>query len=66
MEILNSKNFSILLHTDWHPGKGDSVKENSIIDSALFNKRIRIHKILTISLTVSIIVIFISAIIFIS
>ena len=66
MKSPNFENFSSLLHTDWHPEKGDFVKENSLKDSALFNKRIRKHNITAITLSILIGVLFIAAIIFLS
>ena len=66
MKSPNFENFSSLLHTDWHPEKGDFVKENSLKDSALFNQRIRKHNITAIALTVLIGVVFIAAIIILS
>ncbi|MCF6269299.1 MAG: hypothetical protein L3J41_06305 [Melioribacteraceae bacterium] len=66
MRTSNFEKFSSLLHTDWHPEKGDFIKENSLRDSAQFNQRIRKHTILAISLTAFIAVVFVAAIIFVS
>ncbi len=66
MKTSNFEKFSSLLHTDWHPGKGDFIKENSLKDSAQFNQRIRKHTTLAISLTAFIVVIFVVAIVFVS
>jgi uncharacterized ion transporter superfamily protein YfcC len=66
MKNIKIDNFSSLLHTDWHPEKGDFVKENSLQDSAQFNNRIKKHNILAISLVVAIIVVFSVAIVVVS
>ncbi len=66
MKNSNFENFSSLLHTDWHPEKGDFVKENSLSDSAQFNKRLRNHNILVGSLIGGIILIFVVAIVLLS
>ena len=66
MKNSNFENFSSLLHTDWHPEKGDFSKENSLKDSAQFNDRLREHNILAISLGIGIVIIFVAAIIFLS
>jgi len=66
MKSSNFENFSSLLHTDWHPEKGDFVKENSINDSTQFNDRLRKHNITVISLSVLIVLIFGAAIIILS
>ncbi len=66
MKNSNFENFSSLLHTDWHPEKGDFVKENSLSDSAQFNKRLRNHNILVSSLIVGIVLIFLAAIVLLS
>jgi hypothetical protein len=66
MKSPNFENFSSLLHTDWHPEKGDFVKENSLKDSAQFNQRIKNHNITAISLTALIAVVFTATIIFLS
>ena len=66
MKSSNFEKFSSLLHTDWHPEKGDFVKENSLRDSAQFNQRIRKHNITVISLIVFIAVVFIAAIVILS
>lgn len=66
MKSSNFENFSSLLHTDWHPDKGDFIKENSLRDSAQFNQRIKKHNILAISLAAFIVVVFVAAIIFVS
>ena len=66
MKTSNFENFSSLLHTDWHPEKGDFVKENSLRDSAQFNQRIRKHNITVISLSVLIAIVFIAALVILS
>ncbi len=66
MKSTNFENFSSLLHTDWHPEKGDFVKENSLRDSAQFNSRIKKHNILAISLTALIVVVFAATIVIFS
>ena len=66
MKSSNFENFSSLLHTDWHPEKGDFVKENSLKDSAQFNQRIRKHNITAISLSVLILLVFVAAIVILS
>ncbi len=66
MKNSNFEHFSSLLHTDWHPEKGDFVKENSLNDSAQFNKRLRNHNILIGALIGGIILIFVAAILFLS
>lgn len=66
MKNSNLGSFNSLLHTDWHPEKGDFSKENSLNDSAQFNDRLRKHNILAISLAVSIIIVFAAAIVFLS
>ena len=66
MKSPNFENFSSLLHTDWHPEKGDFVKENSLKDSAQFNQRIRKHNITAIALTLLIGVVFVAAIVILS
>lgn len=66
MKSSNFENFSSLLHTDWHPEKGDFIKENSLRDSAQFNQRIRKHNITVISLSVLIVIVFIAAIVVLS
>ena len=66
MKSPNFENFSSLLHTDWHPDKGDFVKENSLQDSEQFKNRMRKYNILAVSLTISIIVVFVAAIVILS
>jgi|GEM_PF-3091551 len=66
MKNSNFENFSSLLHTDWHPDKGDFVKENSLQDSEQFKNRMRKYNILAVSLTISIIVVFVAAIVILS
>ena len=62
MKSSKFENFSSLLHTDWHPDKGDFVKENSLQDSAQFNSRIKKHNIMVGSLIAAIVLVFIGAI----
>jgi len=64
MKTSNFENFSSLLHTDWHPEKGDFEKENSQKDSELFKGKIRRQNILAISLTLFIAIAFSVAIVF--
>jgi len=66
MKNSNFEKHSSLLHTDWHPEHGDFPKENSLNDSAQFNDRLKKHNILSISLGVGILVLFVAAIIFLS
>ena len=66
MKTSNFEKFSSLLHTDWHPEKGDFIKENSINDSTQFNDRLRKHNFTVISLSVLIAIIFITAIVILS
>ncbi len=66
MKSPNFENFSSLLHTDWHPDKGDFVKENSLQESEQFKNRMRQYNILAVSLTISIIVVFVAAIVILS
>jgi len=66
MKTSNFENFSSLLHTDWHPEKGDFIKENSINDSTLFNDRLRKHNVTVISLSVFIAIVFIATIVILS
>ena len=60
---MKSSNFNSLLHTDWHPEKGDFDKENSQKDSEQFKEKIRRQNILAISLTVFIVIAFLIAIV---
>lgn len=66
MKNSNFENFNSLLHTDWHPEQGDFVKENSLQDSEQFKNRMRQYNILAVSLTISIIVVFVAAIVILS
>ncbi len=66
MKNLDLGKFSSLLHTDWHPEKGDFVKENSLSDSAQFNKKVRNRNIFIGSLISGIIIVFILAIVILS
>ena len=66
MKTSNFENFSSLLHTDWHPEKGDFVKNNSLNDSAQLRKRIQKHNIVVGSLIATIFVVLIGAVIFFS
>jgi len=55
-----------LLHTDWRPENGDFIKENSLQDSEQFKNRIRKHNIIAVSLAISIIIVFLTAIVILS
>ena len=66
MKNSNLDKFTSLLHTDWHPEKGDFIKENSLNDSAQFNKRLRNRNIMVGSLIGGIILVFIIAILVLS
>lgn len=66
MKDLNFKEFSTLLHTDWHPKKGDFVKEHSLNDSAQFKERMRKRNIIIGSLVAGIMLVFAIAIIVLS
>ena len=66
MKSSNFENFSSLLHTDWHPEKGDFVKNNSLNDSALLRKKIQTHNVVVSSLIVVLLTVLIGAIIFFS
>ncbi len=66
MKNSNLEKFSSLLHTDWHPEKGDFIKENSLSDSAQFNKRLRNRNLLVGSLIGGIVLVFIIALLVLS
>jgi uncharacterized membrane protein YvbJ len=66
MKNSNFENFSSLLHTDWHPEKGDFIKDNSLNDSAQLRKKIQKHNILVGSLVAVIFVVLIGAVILFS
>jgi len=66
MKNSNFENFNSLLHTDWHPDKGDFIKENSLQDSEQFKVRMKKHNIIAISLAISIVIVFIASIIILS
>jgi len=64
MKSSNFENFSSLLHTDWHPEKGDFEKKNSQKDSELFNAKLRKRNKTALLLAVFIAFAFIVAMIF--
>jgi hypothetical protein len=64
----NSKlgNINNLLHTNWTPGKGDFVKENSLEESRQFKKRQAKQNLIIGSLIAAIIVVFLTAVVLLS
>ena len=66
MKTPKLENINSFLHTNWTPGKGDFVKENSLEESRQFKKRQAKHNMLVGSLIAVIIVVFVAAVVLLS
>lgn len=66
MNKLEFSALNSLFHTDWNPGKGDFVKENSMKDGEIMESRLRKHKITVWLLSIIIVISFAASIAFLS
>lgn len=66
MKNIELSTFNSLFHTDWHPEKGDFVKENSMKEGTILVNRLRRYKITVWLLSTIIVFSFAASIVFLS